>query len=115
VKSHTDETEITQNTDINNREGVLQLNHARYLICGSAPRKYRAAAAAGSTGTPTSRGRSCHWNTVPQTFSRTTTTKIRLVSPRSKCKQPTFRQYVESSNCSVADYDKVQWCCVGRR
>jgi hypothetical protein len=62
----TAEEENTENTQYNNRESVLfQLNHARCLLHGSAPRKYSAAATAGSSGTPTSCGRSSHWNAVP--------------------------------------------------
>jgi hypothetical protein len=36
----------------------------------------------------------------------------RSVNSGSKCKQPTSGQYVESSNCSTANYDRVQWCCI---
>jgi hypothetical protein len=44
-----------------------------------------------------------------------TTTKRRSVSSGSNCKQPTSRQYVESSNCGTTNYDRVKWCCVRRR
>jgi hypothetical protein len=38
--------------------------------------------------------------------------KNRSLSSGSTCKQSTSRQYVESSNCSTANYDSVQWCSI---
>jgi hypothetical protein len=44
-----------------------------------------------------------------------TKSSIRSVSSGSKRKQSNPRQYIESGDCSTANYDRVQWCCVRRR
>jgi hypothetical protein len=45
-------------------------------------------------------------------FEKRTATRKGSVSQGSKCKQFVLRQYTESINCSITNYDRVQECWV---
>jgi hypothetical protein len=80
-----------------------------------------AAAFRGSTGQiqqpqgPQSSNRRPTRNREPECASSCRASTIRSVSSGSEYKQSTSGQYIASSYGCTANYDRVQWCCVGRR
>jgi hypothetical protein len=96
------EKKVAENNQDYNGKGVLLRPHHPRCVRGGAPRQQRAA-----SDTPGVSGSSSHSGKKgPCTLISTRTAANRSVNSRSKCKQFTSRQYVESSNSSTADYDK---------
>jgi hypothetical protein len=101
----------TENTQNYHREGVLiKRHHPRCLLRGGTQRRRKAAAT-----TSSDKSRSDGFYTSSRKADCTgpyTAEGNRSVSSGSSCKQSISGQYVESSNCSTADYDRGQWCSV---
>jgi hypothetical protein len=104
----TPEEEVSESTQNHNGKGVpFCPHHPRRLLRGGSPRQRILAAA--TTGDFPTRKRNKNFN------GPCTAETNRSIRPGPTCKPSTSRQYVESSNCSSANYDRGQWCTVRRR